>query len=94
VKLVRFRTAAAAVAHPGVLVQDGIVDVADAAPTMKFLIDHFDELRGTLDRFARDNKPIPLEDVPQRPPRARPDKIMCCIANYWEHAQREPRPGS
>ena len=22
----------------------------------------------------------------------RPGKILCCIGNYWEHAQREPRP--
>ena len=27
-----------------------------------------------------------------RPPLPRPGKILCCIANYWEHAQREPRP--
>ena len=26
------------------------------------------------------------------PPLPRPGKILCCIANYWEHAQREPRP--
>ena len=22
----------------------------------------------------------------------RPGKILCCIGNYWEHAQREPKP--
>jgi 2-keto-4-pentenoate hydratase/2-oxohepta-3-ene-1,7-dioic acid hydratase in catechol pathway len=26
------------------------------------------------------------------PPLPRPGKILACIANYWEHAQREPRP--
>jgi 2-keto-4-pentenoate hydratase/2-oxohepta-3-ene-1,7-dioic acid hydratase in catechol pathway len=25
-------------------------------------------------------------------PLPRPGKILCCIANYWEHAQREARP--
>jgi 2-keto-4-pentenoate hydratase/2-oxohepta-3-ene-1,7-dioic acid hydratase in catechol pathway len=27
-----------------------------------------------------------------RPPLPRPGKILCCIGNYWEHAQRDPRP--
>ena len=27
-----------------------------------------------------------------KPPLPRPGKILCCIANYWEHAQREARP--
>ena len=27
-----------------------------------------------------------------RPPLPRPGKILACIANYWEHAQREARP--
>jgi 2-keto-4-pentenoate hydratase/2-oxohepta-3-ene-1,7-dioic acid hydratase in catechol pathway len=27
-----------------------------------------------------------------RAPLPRPGKILCCIANYWEHAQREARP--
>ena len=31
-------------------------------------------------------------DVRLRPPLPRPGKILACIANYWEHAQREPRP--
>jgi 2-keto-4-pentenoate hydratase/2-oxohepta-3-ene-1,7-dioic acid hydratase in catechol pathway len=26
------------------------------------------------------------------PPLPRPGKILCCIGNYWEHAQRESRP--
>src|SRR5256885_13600643 len=36
--------------------------------------------------------PVPLDVVRLRPPLPRPGKILCCIGNYWEHAQREPRP--
>ena len=35
---------------------------------------------------------MPLDRVRLRPPLPRPGKILACIANYWEHAQREPRP--
>src|SRR5258708_3048106 len=34
----------------------------------------------------------PADSVRLRPPLPRPGKILCCIGNYWEHAQREPRP--
>ena len=33
-----------------------------------------------------------IEAVRLRAPIARPGKILCCIGNYWEHAQREARP--
>jgi 2-keto-4-pentenoate hydratase/2-oxohepta-3-ene-1,7-dioic acid hydratase in catechol pathway len=33
---------------------------------------------------------LPLDKVRLRPPR--PGKILACIANYWEQAQRETRP--
>src|SRR5262249_58453983 len=36
--------------------------------------------------------PVPLDIVRLRPPLPRPGKILCCIGNYWEHAQREARP--
>jgi len=35
---------------------------------------------------------LPLSSVRLRSPLPRPGKILCCIANYWEHAQREARP--
>ncbi len=35
---------------------------------------------------------MPLAQVQLKPPLPRPGKILACIANYWEHAQREPRP--
>jgi 2-keto-4-pentenoate hydratase/2-oxohepta-3-ene-1,7-dioic acid hydratase in catechol pathway len=43
------------------------------------------------DRLEREVA-VPLADVTLLPPVPRPGKILCCIANYWEHAQREPRP--
>ena len=33
-----------------------------------------------------------MGQVQLKPPLPRPGKILACIANYWEHAQREARP--
>ena len=60
--------------------------------TMQGIIDDFEQLRPTLERLAVEGKPTPLDAVRLRPPLPRPGKILACIANYWEHAQREPRP--
>jgi 2-keto-4-pentenoate hydratase/2-oxohepta-3-ene-1,7-dioic acid hydratase in catechol pathway len=35
---------------------------------------------------------VPVAQVQLKAPLPRPGKILACIANYWEHAQREPRP--
>ncbi len=78
--------------RPGVIVQGGVVDVGDVAPTMDAIIDQFVDLRDRLQRLAEERSPLSLEEVRLRAPLARPSKILCCIANYWEHAQREPRP--
>ena len=78
--------------RPGVLVPDGIVDVGDVAPTMDTVIDRFGDLSDQLQQAAEQRAPLSLEHVRLRAPLPRPSKIMCCIANYWEHAQREPRP--
>src|SRR5438874_4024888 len=84
---------------PGLLTERGIVDISGAVAngytpqlTMQGIIDGFDRLRPTLDRLARDGAALPLDAVRFRPPLPRPGKILCCIANYWEHAQREARP--
>jgi 2-keto-4-pentenoate hydratase/2-oxohepta-3-ene-1,7-dioic acid hydratase in catechol pathway len=85
---------------PGALVELGVVDLsavvgAHESPqrTMEWIIDRYDEVRPTLERTIEEAaSPIPLESVRLRPPLPRPSKIMCCIANYWEHAQREARP--
>jgi 2-keto-4-pentenoate hydratase/2-oxohepta-3-ene-1,7-dioic acid hydratase in catechol pathway len=84
---------------PGVLTEGGVVDISSTVQpavtpqrTMESLIDAFDELRPAIERIVREQQPRPLDSVRLRPPLPRPSKIMCCIANYWEHAQRQPRP--
>ena len=59
---------------------------------MQGLIDDFDRLRPKLERLVADGEALPLTSVRLRAPLPRPGKILCCIANYWEHAQREARP--
>jgi 2-keto-4-pentenoate hydratase/2-oxohepta-3-ene-1,7-dioic acid hydratase in catechol pathway len=83
---------------PGVWTERGIVDVSGAVPkghtaqlTMQGLIDGFDRLRPALEKLAAEAPAMAAESVRLRPPLPRPGKILCCIANYWEHAQREAR---
>jgi 2-keto-4-pentenoate hydratase/2-oxohepta-3-ene-1,7-dioic acid hydratase in catechol pathway len=98
-KLVLFRDDAGT-ARPGVLTDDGVVDASLTVPprprpqeTMQAIIDGFDELRPRLEQLARGGaSTTPLEQVRLMPPLPRPSKVLCCIANYWEHAQREARP--
>jgi len=59
---------------------------------MQALIDGFDRLRPALERQAAEGEALPFASVRLCPPLPRPGKILCCIANYWEHAQREARP--
>ncbi len=97
-KLVTFE-AAGRPAGPGILTERGVVDIAPAVKqsytpqlTMQGVIDDFDRLRPALERLAREAEAVPLDKVRLRAPLPRPGKILACIANYWEHAQREPRP--
>ena len=59
---------------------------------MQGIIDDFERLRPALEKLAKDGDAVPLDRVRLRPPLPRPGKILACIANYWEHAQREARP--
>ena len=59
--------------------------------TMQGIIDDFDRLRPALEKLADTGEAAPADSVRLRPPLPRPGKILCCIANYWEHAQREAR---
>ena len=77
----------------------GIVAIADAVKkaatpqlTMQGIIDGFDALKPKLEALARDGKAVPAASARLRPPLPRPGKVLACIANYWEHAQREARP--
>jgi 2-keto-4-pentenoate hydratase/2-oxohepta-3-ene-1,7-dioic acid hydratase in catechol pathway len=86
--------------RPGAITAAGIVDISAVAPrsatpqrTMEAIIDGFDALRPALERVvASERDARPLDQVRLRAPLPRPGKVMCCIANYWEHAQREARP--
>jgi 2-keto-4-pentenoate hydratase/2-oxohepta-3-ene-1,7-dioic acid hydratase in catechol pathway len=99
VKLVLFQTPGKADVLPGLMTDRGIVSIADAVKlsytpqlTMQGIIDDFDNLRPALDRLAARGDAMPQEAVRLRAPLPRPGKILACIANYWERAQREPRP--
>jgi 2-keto-4-pentenoate hydratase/2-oxohepta-3-ene-1,7-dioic acid hydratase in catechol pathway len=98
VKLVLFQTGSGDVA-PGVLVERGVVGVADAVRagftpqhTMQGIIDDFERLRPVLERLAAERAATPLAQVRLRAPLPRPGKILACIANYWEHGALEARP--
>ena len=98
-KLVLFEAAGKADILPGVLTDRGVVSIAPPVKlaytpqlTMQAIIDGFERLRSELERLGADGEAIPLDAVRLRPPLPRPGKILACIANYWEHAQREARP--
>jgi 2-keto-4-pentenoate hydratase/2-oxohepta-3-ene-1,7-dioic acid hydratase in catechol pathway len=98
-KLVLFQTADGDEPSPGLLTERGVVGLAGAVArghtpqlTMQGLIDGFEQRRPELERLAAEGEVLPLASVRLRAPLPRPGKILCCIANYWEHAQREARP--
>ena len=84
---------------PGLLTDRGVIDLSHVVKksytpqlTMQGLIDDYDTLRPTLEGLAKYGAAVPLASVRLGPPLPRPGKLLCCIANYWEHAQREARP--
>jgi 2-keto-4-pentenoate hydratase/2-oxohepta-3-ene-1,7-dioic acid hydratase in catechol pathway len=98
-KLVMFETEGKQRPAPGLLTGRGVVDLAHLVErgwtpqlTMQNLIDGFERLRPRLEKLASEGEALPLTSVRLRAPLPRPGKILCCIANYWEHAQREARP--
>jgi 2-keto-4-pentenoate hydratase/2-oxohepta-3-ene-1,7-dioic acid hydratase in catechol pathway len=98
-RLVLFQTSERGDPMPGLLTERGVISLADAVErrhtpqlTMQGLIDGFDRLRPVLERLAARGEALSLASVRLRAPLPRPGKILCCIANYWEHAQREARP--
>ena len=98
-KLVLFQGAGHDEPVPGVMTDRGLVSIAPAVErqytpqlTMQWIIDAFrHRLRPALERLAVEEEATPPHSVRLRPPLPRPGKILCCIANYWEHAQREAR---
>jgi 2-keto-4-pentenoate hydratase/2-oxohepta-3-ene-1,7-dioic acid hydratase in catechol pathway len=99
VKLVLFRTNADHALKPGLLTDRGVVDITGLVRpgytpqlVMQQIIDDFETLRPVLERAAAEAPAVALDQVRLGPPLPRPGKILACIANYWEHAQREARP--
>jgi 2-keto-4-pentenoate hydratase/2-oxohepta-3-ene-1,7-dioic acid hydratase in catechol pathway len=99
VKLVLFQAAGEAAMLPGLLTGRGVVSIAGHVKTsytpqltMQGIIDDFERLRPGLEQLAAEGAATPLDKVRLRAPLPRPGKILACIANYWEHAQREARP--
>jgi 2-keto-4-pentenoate hydratase/2-oxohepta-3-ene-1,7-dioic acid hydratase in catechol pathway len=99
VKLVLFQAAGSGEVQPGLMTPRGVVDISGAVRkgttaqlTMQGIIDDFARLRPALKKLAAEGKAVPLDQVQLKAPLPRPGKILACIANYWEHAQREPRP--
>jgi 2-keto-4-pentenoate hydratase/2-oxohepta-3-ene-1,7-dioic acid hydratase in catechol pathway len=99
VRLVLFKTDANGDVLPGLMTDRGVVAIAEAVKagatpqhTMQGIIDDFAALKPRLERLARDGNAVPLAQARLLPPLPRPGKILACIANYWEHAQREARP--
>jgi len=102
-KLVLFQNAGQGEILPGLLVERGtdrgVVSIAGAVKasytpqlTMQGIIDNFESLRPALEQFAASGAAVTLDKVRLKSPLPRPGKILACIANYWEHAQREARP--
>jgi 2-keto-4-pentenoate hydratase/2-oxohepta-3-ene-1,7-dioic acid hydratase in catechol pathway len=96
-KLALYRTAGGE-AHPALITARGLVDIAAAVKpadtpqhTMEAIINGFERLRPELEKLAAGGSAVPPDSVKLLPPLPRPGKILCCIGNYWEHAQREPR---
>jgi len=99
-KLVLFQPTndATAEARPGLMVDGGVIDISDLVAisytpqlTMQGIIDGYEALRPSLAARQRDGNVVAHGAYRLRPPLPRPGKILACIANYWEHAQREPR---
>ena len=98
-KLVLFQSAANGEILPGLMTDRGVVDISGAVKkghtpqlTMQGIIDGFDRLKPALEKLAAEGKAVPAAQVRLKAPLPRPGKILCCIANYWEHAQRDARP--
>jgi 2-keto-4-pentenoate hydratase/2-oxohepta-3-ene-1,7-dioic acid hydratase in catechol pathway len=98
-KLVLFQLTGQAAVHPGLLTDRGVVAISGVVKTgqspqqmMESIIDEFEMLKPALANLAATGEALPLSAARLRAPLPRPGKILCCIGNYWEHAQRDARP--
>ena len=98
-RIVLFRAPGRDAPSPGVVTEAGIVDLDplvqpadDPQEMIARLISDYDNLADAIARHAQSAPVIDGEGVRLLPPTPWPTTILGCIANYWEHAQREPRP--
>jgi 2-keto-4-pentenoate hydratase/2-oxohepta-3-ene-1,7-dioic acid hydratase in catechol pathway len=98
VKLVLFTHRPSSDTRAGLLTERGVLDASEIVPRahtpqlmMQGIIDGFESLRPALQALTTAGEPLPTDTVQLLAPLPRPGKILACIANYWEHAQREPR---
>ena len=85
--------------RPALITDRGLIDISCAVQlgftpqlTMVGIIDSFEQLRPELEALASRGTAMQEKNIRLLPPLPRPGKILACIANYWEHAQREARP--
>jgi 2-keto-4-pentenoate hydratase/2-oxohepta-3-ene-1,7-dioic acid hydratase in catechol pathway len=97
-KLVLYRDRAGAI-QPGALTQGGVLGLRHLVPAghspqhdMAALIDAFETLRSDIEGELERRQLTPLGAVDLLAPLPRPGKVLGCIGNYWEHADRSPRP--
>jgi 2-keto-4-pentenoate hydratase/2-oxohepta-3-ene-1,7-dioic acid hydratase in catechol pathway len=98
VKLVLYRDPDGA-ARPGALSAGGVRSLERAVSAglagqaaMVELIDGFQERRAEIEAIVEGAPLLALDRLQLLPPLPRPGKILGCIGNYWEHAERDPRP--
>ena len=70
----------------------GVVALLDPNRRMPALISRFEALREDCEQAAAAGPTCADGEFRLLPPLPRPGKMLCCIGNYWEHAEREPRP--
>jgi 2-keto-4-pentenoate hydratase/2-oxohepta-3-ene-1,7-dioic acid hydratase in catechol pathway len=84
---------------PAIVTDDGFVTLGallrehdDPQAAMSFLISHFDALRPEVEGLVASTAALVPDAVTLLAPLPRPTNILCCIGNYWEHADRPARP--
>lgn len=84
--------------RPGLLREDGVVDITDAVPslrgqeTMKGLIANFAGLRNRLVHMEGEGTSQALSQLSLLPPLPKPNKLLSMSGNYREFSARNPSP--
>lgn len=98
-KIARVKRTTDGSSTPAVVVGDGFVplgallgDHDDAQRAMSVLISGFEELQPEIESLVTSTPVLAPEEVTLLAPLPRPTNMLCCIANYWEHADRPARP--